>query len=281
VYRGRPEAKAILERGVRTLSKCGHTEGFIHPFAGADWLADQNLVDADPQVFEELLAFRPVLQGWHKAVLLPIDQLLLTIAQDLFTEAADLALSDKLAGLLHSSANEHPEWGIAELSDELAEVARNERKFLGFSDEETGFEPDRYRGKVVVATIHKAKGLEWDRVYLTSVNNYDFPSAQSHDQFISEKWFIRDRLNLEAEALSQITGLLQNDLGKLYSPEKTATLEARESYAAERLRLLYVGITRARKELVITWNTGRNGDLQPATPLIAMLEYWKEIVEHA
>jgi DNA helicase-2/ATP-dependent DNA helicase PcrA len=28
-------------------------------------------------------------------------------------------------------------------------------------------------------------------------------------------------------------------------------------YAAERLRLFYVGITRARRELIITWNTGR------------------------
>ena len=60
---------------------------------------------------------------------------------------------------------------------------------------------------MVVITAHKAKGLEWDRVYLMSVNNYDFPSAQPGDTFISERWFVRDRLNLQAEALAQMEAL--------------------------------------------------------------------------
>ena len=54
----------------------------------------------------------------------------------------------------------------------------------------------------MVSTMHKAKGLEWDRVYMLSVNNYDYPSNQPNDRFISEKWFVRDGLNLEAEALA-------------------------------------------------------------------------------
>ena len=79
-------------------------------------------------------------------------------------------------------------------------VAKNERRFLGFSADDSGFDPSRHKGKVVVATMHKAKGLEWDRVYLMSVNNYDFPSGMANDQYISEKFFIRGGLNLEAEA---------------------------------------------------------------------------------
>jgi DNA helicase-2/ATP-dependent DNA helicase PcrA len=42
------------------------------------------------------------------------------------------------------------------------------------------------------------------------------------------------------------------------------------------LRLLYVGITRAKKELVITWNSGRQGSLQPAIPFVALQSYWEE-----
>ena len=109
--------------------------------------------------------------------------------------------------------------------------------------------------------------------YLMSVNNYNFPSAQPHDQFISEKWFVRDRLNLEAEALTQLDALRSPD--KVYE-EGTATREARLEYASERLRLLYVGITRAKKELIMTWNTGRRGDQQPAVPLIALQTFWEE-----
>ncbi len=67
--------------------------------------------------------------------------------------------------LLRDVAAAHPTYRLAELVEELAVIARNERRFLGFSSEDTGFEPPT--GKVTVATMHKAKGLEWDRVYLT------------------------------------------------------------------------------------------------------------------
>ena len=152
-------------------------------------------------------------------------------------------------------------------------IARNERRFLGLSGDDTGFDPARYKGQVIVSTVHKAKGLEWDRVYLMSVNNYNFPSAQAHDRFISEKWFVRDGLNLEAEALAQLEALVSED--GVYE-EGGATMEARLEYAAERVRLLYVGITRAKKELIVTWNTGRRGDGHPAVPFIALQAFWEE-----
>ena len=63
------------------------------------------------------------------------------------------------------------------------------------------------------------------------------------------------------------------DDGSAYR-EGFASLDARIDYAAERLRLLYVGITRARKALTITWNTGR-GTATEATPLIALRTFWE------
>ena len=160
------------------------------------------------------------------------------------------------------------------MTEELAVIARNERRFLGFSEDDTGFDPDKYKGKVVVSTIHKAKGLEWDRVYLMSVSNYDFPSGM-YDRYIAEKWFLRDRLNLEAEALAQLDAASSTDEYTWYE-EGAATQKARLEYIAERIRLLFVGITRARKELVITWNSGRQGDTQPAIPFVALQSFWEE-----
>ncbi|PKN89572.1 MAG: hypothetical protein CVU45_06945, partial [Chloroflexi bacterium HGW-Chloroflexi-7] len=49
-----------------------------------------------------------------------------------------------------------------------------------------------------------------------------------------------------------------------------ATREARIEYSSERLRLLYVGITRARESLIITWNTGRRKEARMALPLEAL-----------
>ncbi len=128
---------------------------------------------------------------------------------------------------------------------------------------------------MVVATVHKAKGLEWDRVYLISVNDYNFPSALPGDAFISEKWFVRENLNLEAELVAQLQALHEDARLFLYD-EGAPTRAARYDYAAERLRLLYVGITRARRELTITWNSGRRGESRPAVPLIALQSWWEE-----
>jgi DNA helicase-2/ATP-dependent DNA helicase PcrA len=242
----------------------------------ADWLA--TVSESEPEsVTQELLEFRVVVQRWLNAVMLPIDQLVLTLAQDVFTSAPDLALAHKLAIVLRQAADEHSDWRLPELTAELAVIAKNERRFIGFSTDDSGFDPERYRGKVVVTTMHKAKGLEWDRVYLMSINNYDFPSNMPNDRFISEKWFIRG-LNLEAEALAQLNTLGSNSEYNWYE-EGAATMQSRLGYVKERLRLFYVGITRAKRELIVTWNTGRQGDATPSLPMAELMGWWEVITQ--
>ena len=253
------------------LKKCRAVEAFLHPVPGNDWLAG---LDEDEAVLEELAAFREIARRWLGAALLPIDQLVLSLSPDLFTAPADLALAHKLALVLGQAQDDHPDWRLPELTAELGLIARNERRFLGFSSDDAGFDPNAHRGRVVITTMHKAKGLEWDRVYLMSVNNYDFPSNQSYDRYISEKWFIRSGLNLEAEALAQLRAALATGEFDWYE-EGRATQAARIDYTRERLRLLYVGITRARMDLLVTWNSGRQGDARPALPLVALQEWWQ------
>jgi DNA helicase-2/ATP-dependent DNA helicase PcrA len=234
---------------------------------------DEELL-ADAPAHALLSEFRALVQVWHAAVVLPIDQLLLRLAQDLFDQAADLALTHKFALVLRQASQENPDWRLPQFIEELKLVARNQRRFLGFTDEDVGFEPPK--GKVTVATMHRAKGLEWDRVYLLGVNNYNFPSGQPQDGYFSEKWFIRDDLNLEAEALAQLAAL-----EPLHPPyeEGEASQSARLSLVEERLRLLYVGLTRAKQELIVTWNTGRTRPQQPpnqpAIPWIALHHWWQ------
>ena len=192
---------------------------------------------------------------------------------DIFKNPVDLALTHKLAQLTRQAADDHPDWRLPEQTGELGMIAKNERRFLGFSSDDMGFDPSQHRGKVVVMTMHKAKGLEWDRVYLMSLNNYDFPSDLPHDQFISEKNFIRDRLNLEAEALDQMQMVLSSNEYDGYA-QGTATSQARVEYARERLRLFYVGITRTRKDLIMTWNTGRQGEASASLGFTALNAWW-------
>src|SRR6266540_1780834 len=267
--------KSLLLTTSAVLRKVGAVESFIAPTHTNDWLATVSEA-ASEEVIQELTDFRVHVRRWLEAVTLPIDQLILTLAQDIFTEAADLALAHKLAVVLRKVANDHADWRLPELTSELAVIARNERRFIGFSSDDSGFDPERHKGKVVVTTIHKAKGLEWDRVYLMSVNNYDFPSNQMNDRFISEKWFIRNNLNLEAEALAQLDAAMSSSEYDWYN-EGAATLASRMDYVKERLRLLYVGITRAKKDLIVTWNTGRQGDALPSLAMAELLGWWEAV----
>jgi DNA helicase-2/ATP-dependent DNA helicase PcrA len=271
---GETEQHATYKHIPELLRKCREVESFIAPRPDWDWLANIAASETE-EITLELRAFREVVRRWQGTTLLPIDQMILTLAQDLFTEVSDLALAHKLALVLRQAADDHGDWRLPELTGELGVIARNERRFIGFSSDESGFSPEQHKGKVVVTTMHKAKGLEWDRVYLLSVNNYDFPSLQPYDRYISEKWFVRNGLNLEAEALAQLESLETNSEYKWYA-EGAATQQARLDYVKERLRLFYVGITRAKRELVITWNSGRTGEQTQAIPFATLMGWWEE-----
>ncbi len=265
--RDEEEIKNEIHRIASLLKNCQYVEDFLWPRMSKNWLEDMGLREEE-EIYKELIIFRDLVRSWQKATLLPIDQLILTIAQDLFADSSELALSHKLSILLGQARKYHPEWRLPDFYRELSTIAKNERKFLGFSEEDIGFDPEKYKGKVIVSTMHKAKGLEWDRVYLMSVNNYDFPSALPHDTFISEKWFIRDNLNVTAETLAQLRALYSDSITEYKEGEETK--KSRLACASERLRLLYVGITRAKKELIITWNSGPKFDQQAAAPLVAL-----------
>lgn len=260
-------AAAEIEAVIKWLKSIKTVEDYLAPRL-SDWLEDT--FASNEGAYGTLNAFRRRVGAWMRAAELPIDQLILTLAGDVFTDAGDIATAHMAALHLARIGETHPLMRIPDFAAELRDIAQNRRRFAGLHDDDAQFDPDAHRGKVTVTTLHKAKGLEWDRVYLISINNYDFPSAAAGDSFIGEKWYIRDDLNMAAEALAQLSALQNRDA---YN-EGYASLDARIDYAAERLRLLYVGITRARKELVITWNTGR-GNATEAVPLLALRDYWE------
>ena len=260
-----PEHFDTFGRAIRQLRE---TEAFLFP-QQKDWLDSISWLD-EAEGFRALaLAFREDVQRWTQATILPVDELLLTVGNDLFTEPADLALTHRLAVLLAKLRKENPDWRLPQLAAELENVAQNRRRILGFTDEGLGYEPKP--GQVTIATMHAAKGLEWDRVYLMGINNFGFPSGSSDDQYgdkyRGERWYVRNGLNLVEEAIAQLRQLHAGSLDDYLAGP--ATGQARMDIAAERQRLLYVGITRARRELILTYNTGRNPERDPNQPALA------------
>jgi DNA helicase-2/ATP-dependent DNA helicase PcrA len=291
--RDKEDLQPLFEWIEDALKNCARLEDYLYPRPGYDWLDDQSefvlpveesrQTDEDKAKDEEnpgsmiltyLHDFKALVRRWQEAAILPVDQLILLLAQDLFDNPADLALAHKFAVVLRRVATDYPTYRLPEFVEELAEIARNQRRFLGFDEESTGFEPPP--GQVTVSTMHRAKGLEWDRVYLMGLNNYSFPSGQPQDSYFSEKWFVRDSLNLEAETLAQLESLIGHNV----YVEGSATEAARLDLVQERIRLLFVGLTRAKQELVATWNVGRQSagqpDNQPAIPFVALQTWWEE-----
>jgi len=249
---------------------------FTEPNGLLDVVDSWDLPATERQILQDVFS---KLQFWQSTVLMPIEEMIVTIASDLFKNPVDLALSHRIALILQKAKDYYPEWGMEDFADELQAIARNKYRLYGFTEESMGFDPDKHKGRVVVSTMHKAKGLEWDRVYLLSVNNYNFPSLDESDRYIAEKWFVKDQRNLEAEVLTRIHAIEKITSAEEVGPVINAKQDARVDFCAERLRLLYVGMTRARQELIITWNNGKNGDCVEALPLIAMREYWNK--DHA
>lgn len=210
------------------------------------WDADSSLIELHS--LSEFLAFvRMVLAGLS----LPVDQLVLTVSQRLFSDAVDVALAYKVSSLLRSFAALNAGWRLGDFVRELRAVVDNQRRFLGFDDVSEGYVP--VAGLPTIATFHASKGLEWDRVYLMAVSNYGFPSVQPFDDYVGERWFNASGLNLSEEIISQAYNISNR---AVYSFGESSRL-GRFSYSSERLRLLYVGFTRCRGDLVVTWNVGR------------------------
>ena len=227
-------------------------ESFFYPVE-LDPLED--LYEVDSTSASLLADFRAAVLRWHQASYLPFDQLMLVIAQDLPLEPFELATIHKASSFIKTQMDNHPEWAPPELIIALTEIAKNERNFFGVNENQDAFNPDLYKGKVVLCTCHKAKGLEWDKVFLTSVNNYDYPSGAEKDSYISERWFILDRRNLQAEILAELDLLVSDGTSEVVHPG-IGRISARNELIRDRLRLLYVGITRAKSSLTISYNSG-------------------------
>ncbi len=216
----------------------------------------------------ELLALRP----------LPIDDLALALGDELFAwgdvHEGDLAIAYQIATLLRQWRDSQPDWRLPELVAELGNIVTGRRSLPISGPTDFGYEP--VPGRVTLTTQHSAKGLEWDAVFMIGVDGYWIPSNLD-SYFLG----VSDILGGDptAEVVAQLRYLMEGDAG-IYDG-RTATESAHIDIIAERLRLLYVGITRARRFLQLsrsraTRSYNKERDAEPATVMGVLYRYLQE-----
>ncbi|MBP2017030.1 DNA helicase-2/ATP-dependent DNA helicase PcrA [Symbiobacterium terraclitae] len=211
---------------------------------------------------EAVPGFEPYLDGWLEAACLPADELLLRMASDLRLTGADLALAQYLALRARRLLEEEPLYGLADVARELAEGLKTSGWLAEALYDRRGFEP--VPGVVYVTTCHSSKGLEWDTVYVGGLTRAQFPGALT-DWTPAELWFLpEDHANPEAAAVALLDRLVAAATGggapersvdsPVDGPHDDPVARAKREHIAERLRLLYVAITRARCNLLLSFH---------------------------
>ncbi len=194
---------------------------------------------------------------------LPHYQLVSFLALALKYEPAELATADKLAARVNQQISGSS--SLSSMLDVLSEIVSSER----FEPVEIGDSEARYTraGQLTIITMHKAKGLDWDCVFLPFLHENLLPGKfwiPPQTQFLGD-------FTLAEVARAQIRALLHGN--KIDIPSvNTAWESAKNLKMAEEYRLLYVAMTRAKRLLWMsaaqkapfTWSKPEN--LQSAAP---------------
>lgn len=178
-----------------------------------------------------------------KLKLFPVEEMIIEIGQELYSSKEDLAMIESIASYVKQIMFEE-----RLLLKDVSNLIR-EKNFIFSRLAETiyeseGFEPKA--GVVTICTYHKSKGLEFDRVHLTSLTNYNFPTTVNGN-FNGEYYYLKEEYkNPIALGKAEIASFLGEER------EINPFIEAKLQYIRERARLLYVGITRAKEFLIIS-----------------------------
>jgi DNA helicase-2/ATP-dependent DNA helicase PcrA len=206
----------------------------------------------------------------HARLELPPHQLIPFLALTLKYDQSELATADKLAERIHQQTA--GDRSLVAILDALTEIVQSER----FEPVETDDAEARYTrsSQLTIITMHKAKGLDWDFVFIPFLHDHVIPGRPwipPQAQFLGD-------FNLAEVARAQIRAYLHEQ-----TLPDTVTAWERANYlkTAEEFRLLYVAMTRAKRLLWMsaahkapfTWSKPENLDDRLPCPVLPALAH--------
>ena len=121
---------------------------------------------------------------------------------------------------------------------------------------------------VKLLTVHRAKGLEWDAVFLVGVTDTRFPTNRGRSRWTTVSSVMPAELRGDAHDLPQLQGHRAEDI-------RAYAAAAKEHDATEELRLGYVAWTRPRHLLSVScwqWKPGGKTGQAPSPYLLRTRE---------
>ncbi|SFI91625.1 DNA helicase-2 / ATP-dependent DNA helicase PcrA [Terrisporobacter glycolicus] len=203
------------------------------------------IIDTDSDLYQSFLFGIKKLENITEYPLTRIDKLILFIGDSMTIEKEEIAIVDYLAFYVKYLVAENNNINLQQIYNLL--IDRKNRVFsyiIEVVSEINGYEP--LPGSITVCNYHKSKGLEWDCVFLLGMTEFNFPD-NIYQKFQCDKWYLKEKYkNPEANIKAEIDFILKGEVNKNYSKE------IKESLIKEKIRLLYVGITRAKEMLILS-----------------------------
>lgn len=240
-----------IDRFHALLDSVHRIELLLYPADDDDVIRSLPRGIATGEDLDQLTLFTSFLRRIFAIRSLPIDALAMALGDELFVAGtdfheSDLAIAYQLAQTLRGWQDLEPEKRLPDLVEELGQVATGRRRLNINVGGDEGFEPRA--GRITLITQHSAKGLEFDAVFMIGIDNYWIPSnLEAYFQGVYD--FVGG--DPKAQATAELLYLMENDDGTF--AERSPTEAAHIEVISERLRLLYVGITRARRFLQISY----------------------------
>ncbi|AFY34629.1 ATP-dependent helicase [Calothrix sp. PCC 7507] len=201
---------------------------------------------------------------------LPIYHLISFLALTLNYDQAELATADKLTERVNQQIAGNSSMGA--MLSALSEIVSSER-FEAVEAEDLEARYTR-NGQLTIITMHKAKGLDWDYVFLPFLHENLIPGrfwVPPQSQFLGN-------FTLSEVARAQVRAALH---GESDIPDVSQAWEqAKHLKTAEEYRLLYVAMTRAKRLLWMsasqkapfTWSKPENLQEQAPCPVFPALK---------